>query len=142
MEELQVIKIIIVVGEPQTVKPSLFQQYGFNELTHNHQTTIGYDFAQKMLTKNGVNLKLQIWDVADFKYNYSTHIEYFNCKVINYLKNFPYFFIINITYLSLILVISPFVNLQLIEVRIWFRLLILMMQNVLYQVLVSIMNDF
>lgn len=55
---------VIIVGEPGVGKTSLIQRYTKNLFRENYKTTIGVDFALKTFNRNGMTIKLQLWDIA------------------------------------------------------------------------------
>lgn len=55
---------IIVIGDSGVGKSNLVSRYTCNEFTLNSKSTLGVDFATKMISINSSNIKVQIWDTA------------------------------------------------------------------------------
>ena len=54
----------IILGDSNVGKTSLLLKYTDNYFVDSHVATIGIDYKIKIVTINGVNLKLQIWDTS------------------------------------------------------------------------------
>ena len=54
----------IILGDSNVGKTSLILKYTDNYYADSHVATIGIDYKIKIVTINGVNLKLQIWDTS------------------------------------------------------------------------------
>ena len=54
----------IILGDSNVWKTSLLLKYTDNYFVDSHVATIGIDYKIKIVTINGVNLKLQIWDTS------------------------------------------------------------------------------
>lgn len=60
---------IIVVGESGVGKTSLLNRFCYDKFENNTQPTIGCDFCTKVITNfKGKTLRMQLWDVAGFKF--------------------------------------------------------------------------
>lgn len=55
---------ILVVGDSATGKTSIIRRSVFNTYTENYKSTIGVDFALKIINYNGKIVQLQLWDIA------------------------------------------------------------------------------
>jgi len=55
---------VLVVGNVATGKTSIIRRYTRNEFSSDYQTTIGVDFSLKSLTTDGVDINVQLWDIA------------------------------------------------------------------------------
>jgi small GTP-binding protein len=55
---------IVVVGNANCGKTSIVRRYCCHEFSSNYKATLGADFALKTINKEGVNYKLQFWDIA------------------------------------------------------------------------------
>jgi len=55
---------VLVVGNVATGKTSVIKRYVRNSFTADYQTTIGVDFAFKRVTTDGVDINVQLWDIA------------------------------------------------------------------------------
>lgn len=56
---------VLVVGEVAGGKTSLVRRYVYNNFSENYQTTIGADFALKIIRcEDGNVIRLQLWDIA------------------------------------------------------------------------------
>jgi len=55
---------VLVVGHAATGKTSLIRRYCRNEFNSDYQTTIGVDFSLKAVSTDGVDLNVQLWDIA------------------------------------------------------------------------------
>jgi len=55
---------VLVVGSAATGKTSIIRRYTKNEFSSDYQTTIGVDFSLKSLTADGMDINVQLWDVA------------------------------------------------------------------------------
>jgi len=55
---------VLVVGNVATGKTSVIKRYVRNSFTADYQTTIGVDFALKRVTTDGVDINVQLWDIA------------------------------------------------------------------------------
>jgi small GTP-binding protein len=56
---------VLVVGDMGAGKTSLIRRYVKNEFTFQYKTTIGVDFATRMIEfENGDTVQLQLWDIA------------------------------------------------------------------------------
>jgi len=55
---------VLVVGDVATGKTSAIQRYVKNVFSKDYQTTIGVDFALKKVHANGLDINVQLWDIA------------------------------------------------------------------------------
>ena len=55
---------IIVIGDANVGKSSIICRFSDNVFRENYINTIGVDFRYKVVTIDGVRVKLQIWDTA------------------------------------------------------------------------------
>lgn len=56
---------VLVVGEVGTGKTSLVRQYVHHTFTNNYKSTIGVDFALKLIKwDDKTQIRLQLWDIA------------------------------------------------------------------------------
>jgi len=62
-EKARVAKVL-VVGDVATGKTSAIQRYVKNVFSKDYQTTIGVDFALKKVHANGLDINVQLWDIA------------------------------------------------------------------------------
>lgn len=54
----------IIVGDSSVGKSCLLLKFTDDKFNINHDTTIGVEFASKLINYNNINFKLQIWDTA------------------------------------------------------------------------------
>lgn len=64
MSENELLFKIIVVGDIAVGKTSLIKRYVHNIFTENYKSTIGVDFALKVLNIDNKNVRIQLWDIA------------------------------------------------------------------------------
>eukprot|EP00118_Oscarella_pearsei_P004536 m.19599 g.19599 ORF g.19599 m.19599 type:complete len:222 (+) comp27867_c0_seq1:47-712(+) len=55
---------VLVIGEFCTGKTSIVSRFIDNEFTFQTMTTIGIDFQSKVVTVDGVRVRLKVWDTA------------------------------------------------------------------------------
>ena len=55
---------ILTIGESGVGKTCVLRRFVENKFLKNHLATIGIDFKTKVITLNGLNIKLKIWDTA------------------------------------------------------------------------------
>jgi len=55
---------VLVVGNVATGKTSIIRRYTKNEFSSDYHTTIGVDFSLKSLTADGLDINVQLWDIA------------------------------------------------------------------------------
>jgi len=55
---------VLVVGNVATGKTCIIRRYTRNEFSSDYQTTIGVDFSLKSLNTDGVDINVQLWDIA------------------------------------------------------------------------------
>jgi len=55
---------VLVVGNVATGKTCIIRRYTRNEFSSDYQTTIGVDFSLKSLSTDGVDINVQLWDIA------------------------------------------------------------------------------
>lgn len=55
---------IIILGESGVGKTSFCNRTFLNKFDHDSTPTVGLEFRQKLVTDNGINAKLCIWDTA------------------------------------------------------------------------------
>jgi len=55
---------VLVVGNVATGKSSIIRRYTKNEFSSDYQTTIGVDFSLKVVNSEGIDIKIQLWDIA------------------------------------------------------------------------------
>ena len=69
---------IVVVGDVGVGKTSIIQRYVHNNFTSNYKSTIGVDFALKVVRLNdGSDARLQLWDIAgQERYGNMTRVYY------------------------------------------------------------------
>ena len=64
-QEREVIYKVLVVGDPSVGKSSLIKRYVHNTFSPNYRSTIGVDFALKIIKwDDKTNVRLQLWDIA------------------------------------------------------------------------------
>ena len=61
---MDIILKFIILGDSNVGKTSLLLNYTDNYFVDSHVPTIGIDYKIKIITINGVKLKLQIWDTS------------------------------------------------------------------------------
>jgi len=64
MAEFENLFKFIVVGSSGVGKSSILLQFTDHEFQPTHDSTIGIEFGVRMLTVDGVKVKVQIWDTA------------------------------------------------------------------------------
>ena len=55
---------ILIIGDTNVGKTSLFLKYCDNDFPEGHLATIGVEYKIKIIKKNGLFVQLQIWDTA------------------------------------------------------------------------------
>jgi len=55
---------VLVVGSAATGKTSIIRRFCRNEFSADYMTTIGVDFSLKSLHTDGMDINVQLWDVA------------------------------------------------------------------------------
>ncbi|XP_065841778.1 ras-related protein Rab-13-like [Oscarella lobularis] len=55
---------VVVIGEYSTGKTSIINRFVENDFSFQTMTTIGVDYRSKVVTIDGVRLKLKVWDTA------------------------------------------------------------------------------
>ena len=55
---------ILILGDTNVGKTSLFLNYCDNDFPEGHLATIGVEYKIKSIEKNGLSVQLQIWDTA------------------------------------------------------------------------------
>jgi small GTP-binding protein len=55
---------ILLIGDSRVGKTSLLTKYMDNIFPEEHIATIGVEYKEKPILKNGFNIKIQIWDTA------------------------------------------------------------------------------
>jgi small GTP-binding protein len=64
MSEVDFLWKIVVVGESGVGKTNLMTRFAYNKFSKDHQSTIGVEFAAKIITLENKTIKAQIWDTA------------------------------------------------------------------------------
>ena len=54
----------LVIGDSRVGKTSLLLKYVDKSFPDEHISTIGVEYKEKLITKDGFNIRLQIWDTA------------------------------------------------------------------------------
>ena len=54
----------LVIGDSRVGKTSLLLKYVDKSFPEEHISTIGVEYKEKLITKDGFNIRLQIWDTA------------------------------------------------------------------------------
>ena len=68
---------VLVIGEGGTGKTCLIRRYVHSIFQASNKTTIGVDFALKVITQKNRNITLQIWDIAgQERYGQMTRVYY------------------------------------------------------------------
>ena len=71
---------MLVIGDSGTGKTSLIHRYVLNKFRSEDKTTIGIDFAIKILNWDAnTDVKLEIWDIAGKTFNI-TKIQLFSSR--------------------------------------------------------------
>jgi len=55
---------VVVIGQFSVGKTSIIKRYVNNYFSENYKTTVGVDFALKILDVDGRKVNLQLWDIA------------------------------------------------------------------------------
>jgi small GTP-binding protein len=55
---------LVIIGDSSVGKTNILLRYVNDEYKMTHITTIGVDFKVKIITIDGINIKMQIWDTA------------------------------------------------------------------------------
>jgi len=55
---------VLVVGEASTGKTSFIKRFAEGTFNKNYRATIGADFGFKVIRVNGIQIRLQLWDIA------------------------------------------------------------------------------
>ncbi len=55
---------IVLVGDSGVGKSNIISKYTKNEFNYESKTTIGVEFATKVITLDAKTVKVQIWDTA------------------------------------------------------------------------------
>lgn len=86
---------ILIVGECGVGKTSIIKRYVYNLFTPNYKSTIGVDFALKILKKDKLTIGMQLWDVAgQERFGSMTRVYYKDATAaiimfdVNHLKSF------------------------------------------------------
>ena len=63
-EETDITLKIVLVGDSGVGKSNIISKYTKNEFNYESKTTIGVEFATKVITLDSKTVKVQIWDTA------------------------------------------------------------------------------
>jgi small GTP-binding protein len=55
---------LVIIGDSAVGKTNILLRFVNDEYKMSHITTIGVDYKVKILSVDGVNIKMQIWDTA------------------------------------------------------------------------------
>eukprot|EP01129_Flabellula_baltica_P017586 TRINITY_DN978_c0_g1_i1.p1 TRINITY_DN978_c0_g1~~TRINITY_DN978_c0_g1_i1.p1 ORF type:complete len:225 (-),score=56.18 TRINITY_DN978_c0_g1_i1:33-647(-) len=68
---------VVVIGQFNVGKTSIIKRYVNNFWTENYKSTVGVDFALKVLQKDDTKINLQLWDIAgQERFNTMTRVYY------------------------------------------------------------------
>lgn len=64
MESFDYLQKIIIIGDSGVGKSNILLRYSEGKFVDNYMMTIGINYVYKIITIDGVKIKLQIWDTA------------------------------------------------------------------------------
>lgn len=63
-EDFDILIKVVIIGDSGVGKSNLLLRFDKNEFSESTKSTIGVDFAGKMMRVNDLNVKVQFWDTA------------------------------------------------------------------------------